>query len=59
MEKGVRGVGIVHYSIGRMTDAINPVRTILLEANVWIVEELRFPGSVRGAAAVHVHVVAD
>jgi kynurenine formamidase len=27
-----------------MTDAINPrTHTILLEANVWIVEELRFP----------------
>jgi arylformamidase len=44
VKKGVRGVGIDHYSIGGMTDAINPVtHTILLEANVWIVEELRFP----------------
>ena len=44
VERKVRGVGIDHYSIGGMTDAINPrTHTILLEANVWIVEELRFP----------------
>lgn len=42
--KKVRGVGIDHYSIGGITDPINPrTHTILLEANVWIVEELRFP----------------
>jgi kynurenine formamidase len=44
VERKARGVGIDHYSIGGMTDAINPkTHTILLEANVWIVEELRFP----------------
>jgi kynurenine formamidase len=43
VERRVRGVGIDHYSIGGMTDPINPrTHTILLEANVWIVEELRF-----------------
>jgi kynurenine formamidase len=42
--RGVRGVGIDHYSIGGITDQINPrTHTILLEAGVWIVEELRFP----------------
>jgi kynurenine formamidase len=42
--KKVRGVGIDHYSIGGITDPINPrTHTVLLEAGVWIVEELRFP----------------
>jgi kynurenine formamidase len=42
--RGVRGVGIDHYSIGGITDPVNPrTHTILLEAGVWIVEELRFP----------------
>ena len=44
VQQGIRGVGIDHYSIGGMADPINPrTHTILLEANVWIVEELRFP----------------
>lgn len=44
VERKIHGVGIDHYSIGSMSDAINPiVHTILLEAGVWIVEELRFP----------------
>jgi arylformamidase len=44
VERQVRGVGIDHYSIGGMTDPVNPrTHTILLEADVWIVEELRFP----------------
>src|SRR5215217_739454 len=39
-----RRVRIDHYSIGGMTDAVNPkTHTVLLEADVWIVEELRFP----------------
>lgn len=43
-EQGVRGVGIDHYSIGGMTDPINPdTHSALLGAGVWIVEELRFP----------------
>ena len=42
--KKVRGVGIDHYSIGGISDPINPrTHTVLLEAGVWIVEELRFP----------------
>jgi arylformamidase len=46
VERRVRGVGIDHYSIGGMADPINPrAHTILLEANVWIVEELRFPAT--------------
>jgi kynurenine formamidase len=41
---GVRGVGIDHYSIGGISDPINPqTHTALLGAGVWIVEELRFP----------------
>lgn len=41
---GVRGVGIDHYSIGGITDPVNPqTHTALLGAGVWIVEELRFP----------------
>ena len=44
VERKIAGVGIDHYSIGGMSDAINPlVHTILLGAGVWIVEELRFP----------------
>lgn len=44
VEHGARAVGIDHYSIGGMADAINPVtHTILLEAGLWIVEELNFP----------------
>ncbi len=42
--KKVRGVGIDHYSIGGISDHINPqTHTALLGAGVWIVEELRFP----------------
>ena len=37
IERGVRGVGIDHYSIG---DA--ETHTILLGAGVWVVEELKF-----------------
>jgi kynurenine formamidase len=44
VERGVRGVGIDHYSIGGGTEPNNErVHTILLGAEVWIVEELRFP----------------
>ena len=44
VERGIRGVGIDHYSIGGMNDPTNPqTHTALLQANVWIVEELRFP----------------
>jgi kynurenine formamidase len=44
VEQKVRAVGIDHYSIGGITDPINPrTHTVLLEAGVWIVEELRFP----------------
>ena len=44
VSKKIRAVGIDHYSIGGMKDPINPrTHTVLLEAGVWIVEELRFP----------------
>jgi kynurenine formamidase len=43
----IRAVGIDHYSIAGSKDSINPVtHTILLQANVWIVEELKFPPAV-------------
>jgi arylformamidase len=44
VERKVRGVGIDHYSIGGIKDPNNPrTHTVLLEAGVWIVEELRLP----------------
>ena len=43
----IRGVGIDHFSIAGSRDDINPVtHTILLGANIWIVEELSFPDEV-------------
>ena len=40
----VRGVGIDHYSVAGPREPNNAqVHTILLEAGVWILEELRFP----------------
>jgi len=45
--KQIRAVGIDHYSIAGPRDPINPMtHTILLQANVWIVEELLFPEAV-------------
>jgi arylformamidase len=42
--RGVRGVGIDHFSIGGMIDDENTrTHEILLGAGVWVVEELRFP----------------
>jgi arylformamidase len=44
VERGVRGVGIDHYSIGGSREPTNSeTHTALLGAGVWIVEELRFP----------------
>jgi arylformamidase len=44
VDKKIRGIGIDHFSIGGGTEPINErVHTILLGANVWVVEELRFP----------------
>lgn len=43
----IRGVGIDHFSIAGSREDINPVtHTILLGANIWIVEELYFPDEV-------------
>jgi kynurenine formamidase len=45
--RGIRGVGIDHYSIGGGTEPTNErVHTVLLGAGVWVVEELRFPPEV-------------
>ena len=45
--QGIRGVGIDHFSIAGSRDDINPVtHTILLGANIWIVEDLGFPDEV-------------
>ena len=44
VERKIRGVGIDHYSIAGPRDPVNSrTHTILLQANVWIVEELSFP----------------
>ncbi|MEM9914015.1 MAG: cyclase family protein [Planctomycetota bacterium] len=49
VERGVRGVGIDHYSIGGNDDAVNiPTHETLLGAGVWIVEDLAFPEAVHG-----------
>ncbi len=43
----IRAVGIDHYSIAGLRDPVNSrTHTILLRANVWIVEELSFPDEV-------------
>jgi kynurenine formamidase len=43
----IRAVGIDHYSIAGARDPINSqTHTILLQAGVWIVEELSFPDEV-------------
>jgi len=44
VSRKIRAVGIDHYSIAGPRDPINSqTHTILLTANVWIVEELSFP----------------
>lgn len=44
VERGVRAVGIDHYSIGGSRDPVNSqTHTVLLGAGVWVAEELRFP----------------
>ncbi len=45
----IRGVGIDHYSIAGARDPVNSqTHTILLQAGVWIVEELSFPAEIFG-----------
>jgi arylformamidase len=47
VDQQIRAVGIDHYSIAGSRDPINSqTHTILLRANVWIVEELSFPDEV-------------
>lgn len=46
VERGVRGVGIDHYSIGGSGADNAETHTILLGAGLWVVEELRFPPEV-------------
>jgi arylformamidase len=47
VEKGVRGVGIDHYSVGGAHEPSNSeTHSVLLGAGIWIVEELRFPDEV-------------
>ena len=44
VSRKIRAVGIDHYSIAGPRDPVNSrTHIILLEANVWIVEELSFP----------------
>src|SRR5204863_1745381 len=46
VERGVRAVGIDHYSIGGSGPLNAETHTILLGAGLWVVEELRFPAEV-------------
>ena len=47
VDRGIRGVGIDHYSVGDSREPLNSeTHTILLGADVWIVEELKFPAEV-------------
>jgi kynurenine formamidase len=47
VERKIRAVGIDHYSIAGAHDPVNSrTHTILLEAGVWIVEELSFPDEI-------------
>ena len=47
VSRKIRAVGIDHYSIAGPRDPVNSrTHTILLEANVWIVEELSFPAEI-------------
>jgi len=47
VEQKIRAVGIDHYSIAGPRDPMNSLtHTLLLEANIWIVEELSFPEAV-------------
>lgn len=44
VSRKIRAVGIDHYSIAGPRDPVNSrTHTILLEANLWIVEEMSFP----------------
>jgi len=43
--EGIRAVGIDHFSIGGMYETENTrTHEILLSNEVWVIEELRFPG---------------
>jgi arylformamidase len=46
IERGVRGVGIDHFSIGGMGPINAETHTLLLGAGIWVVEELKFPNEV-------------
>jgi arylformamidase len=46
VERGARGVGIDHYSIGGLGSDNDQTHTILLGGGGWIVEELKFPPEV-------------
>lgn len=46
VERGVRGVGIDHYSIGGLGPINAETHTVILGAGLWVIEELRFPGEV-------------
>ncbi len=44
VEQEIRGVGIDHYSIGGAIEKSNRrTHEVLLQANIWILEDLRFP----------------
>ena len=53
LEKGIKGVGIDHYSIGGSRDPMNTeTHTILLGHDIWIVEDLYFPSQTKNLHAV-------
>jgi arylformamidase len=52
VERRIRAVGIDHYSIAGARDPVNSrTHTVLLQAGVWIVEELNFPDEIFGVGA--------
>ena len=47
IDRGVRGIGIDHYSIGGIADPENSeTHSTILGAGLWILEELKFPDEV-------------
>ncbi len=46
VEKGIKGVGIDHYSIGGGGAENARTHQILLGAGLWVVEDLSFPGEI-------------
>jgi arylformamidase len=55
VDRGVRGVGIDHFSIGGANPAnVAAPHDVLLDAGVWILEELYLPHEVLGLRNLHI-----